>query len=153
MRIKWGNVGKVLVTLLLFSCSVVCDSLRPHGLHHNKIPCPSLSPGVCSNSCPWSYIFCNPLLLLPLIFPSIRVFSHESALRMRWPKYWSFSCHISPSNEYSGLIFFRIYWFYLLAFQGTLKSLLQHHNLRASVLRHSLLWSNSHIHTWLLEKA
>ena len=82
-------------------------------------------------------ILCHPLLLLPSIFPSIRVFSKVSAVRTRWPKYWSFSFSISPSNEYSGLISFRIHWFDLLAFQGTLKSLLQHHNLKASILQHS----------------
>ena len=82
-------------------------------------------------------IFCYPLLLLPSIFPSIRVFSNESVVCIRWPKYWSFSFSISPSNEYSGLISFRIDWFDLLAVQGTLKSLLQHHSSKASVLRHS----------------
>ena len=79
-------------------------------------------------------ILCLPLFLLPSIFPSIRVFSHQSALHIRWPKYWHFSFSISPSNEYSGLISFRVDWFDLLAVQGTLKSLLQHHNLKASVL-------------------
>ena len=79
-------------------------------------------------------ILCHPLLLLPSIFPSIRVFSNESGLHVRWPKYWSFSFNISPSNEYSGLISFRIDWLDLLAVQGTLKSLLQHHSLKASVL-------------------
>ena len=79
------------------------------------------------------FILCCPLLLLPSIFPSIRVFSNESVLRNRWPKYWNFSFSISPSNEYSGLISFRINWFYLLAVQGTLKSILQYHNLKASV--------------------
>ena len=86
-------------------------------------------------------IFCHPLLLLPSIFPSIRVFSNESALLIRWPKYWSFSFSIIPSNEYSGLIFFRIDWFDLLAVQGTLKSLLQHHSSKASILgRSAFLW-------------
>ena len=80
-------------------------------------------------------ILCCPLHLLPSIFPSIRVFSNESALRMRWPKCWSFSFSISPSNEYSGLISFRIDWLDLLAVQGTLKSLLQHHSSKASDLR------------------
>ena len=80
-------------------------------------------------------IFCHPLLLLPSIFPSIRVFSSESALHIRWPKYWSFSFSISPSNEYSGLISFRMDWLDLLAVQGTLKSLLQHHSLEASIFR------------------
>ena len=82
-------------------------------------------------------IFCYPLLLLPSIFPSIRVFSNESVLHIRWPKYWSFSFSISPSNEYSGLIFLRIDWLDLLAVQGTLKSLLQHHSSKASIFWHS----------------
>ena len=82
-------------------------------------------------------IFCHPLLLLPSIFPSIRVFSNELALCIRWPKDWSFSFNISPSNEHSGLISFRVHWFDLLAIQGTLKSLLQLHSSKASILRHS----------------
>ena len=82
-------------------------------------------------------ILCHPLLLLPSVFPSIRVFSNESALCIRWPKYWSFSFNISPSNEHPGLICFRMDWLYLLAVQGTLKSLLQHHSPKASILRHS----------------
>ena len=82
-------------------------------------------------------ILCHPLLLLPSIFPSIRVFSSESALRIRWPEYWSFSFSISPSKEYSGLISFRIHWFDLLAVQGTLKSLLQHQSSKTSILRRS----------------
>ena len=82
-------------------------------------------------------ILCCPLLLLPSIFPGIRVFSNEFALHIRWQKYWSFSSSISPSNEYSGLISFRIDWFDLLAVQETLKSLLQHHSLKASILWHS----------------
>ena len=80
---------------------------------------------------------CHPLLLLPSIYPSFRVFSNESALRIRWPEYWSFSFHISPSTEYSGLISFRMDWLDLLAVPGTLKSLLQHHSLNASILRGS----------------
>ena len=84
-------------------------------------------------------ILCHPFLLLPSIFPSIRVFSNESALRIRWPKYSSFS--ISPSNEYSGLIFFRFDWFNLLAVQGMLKSLLQHHSSKASILQHSAFFT------------
>ena len=82
-------------------------------------------------------ILCHPLLLLPSIFPSIRVFFNESALHIRWPNYWSFSFSISPSSEYSGLISFRMEWLYLLAVQGTLKSLLQYHSSKASILRHS----------------
>ena len=95
---------------------------------------------------PSNHLILCRLLLPPSIFPTIRVFSNESVLHKRWPKYWSFS--FSPSNEYLGLIFFRINWFYLLAVQGTLKSLLQHHSSKASVLRHSaFLWSNSYIRT------
>ena len=82
-------------------------------------------------------ILCHPLLLLPSIFPSIKVFSNEAALCIRWPKYWSFSFSISPSNEHPGLISFRIDWLDLLAVQGTLKSLLQHHSSKASILQHS----------------
>ena len=82
-------------------------------------------------------ILCHSLLFLPSIFPSIRVFSNESALCIKWPKYWSFSFSISPSNDYSGLISFRIDWFDLFAVQRSLKSLLQHHSLKASILRHS----------------
>ena len=99
-------------------------------------------------------ILCCPLLLLPSISPSIRVFSNESVLRIRWPKYWSFSFSISPSNEHSGLISFGMDWLDLLAIQGTLESLLQHHSSKASILQHSAffsaqlsLQSNSHIHT------
>ena len=97
-------------------------------------------------------ILCRPLLLLPSIFPSIRVFSDESVLRMRWPKYWSFSFSISPSNEYSGLISFRIDWLDLLAVQGTLvfsNTTVQKHQFFGTQLSQS----NSHIHTWPLEKA
>ena len=82
-------------------------------------------------------ILCHPLLLLPSIFPSIRVYSNESTLPIRWPKYWSFSFNISPSNEYPGLISFRMDWLDFLAVQGTLKSILQHHSSKASILRHS----------------
>ena len=83
------------------------------------------------------FILCRPLLLLPSVFLNIKVFSNESALRIRWPKYWSFSFNISPFNEHSGLISFRMDWLDLLAVQGTLKSLLQHHSSKASILRHS----------------
>ena len=92
---------------------------------------------------------CRPLLLLPLIPPSIRVFSNESTLHMRWPKYWSFSFSISPSNEYSGLISFRIDWLDLLVVQGTLKSLLQHHSSKASILQHSAFFTVQLSHTYM----
>ena len=94
-------------------------------------------------------ILCHPLLLLPSIFPSIRVFSNESVLRIRWPKYWSFSFRISPSDEYSGLIFFRVDWLALLAVQGTLKSLLQHYSSIASMLQHSALFMVQVSHPYL----
>ena len=130
-----------MVKSIQFSRSVVSDSLRPHELQHARFPCPSPTPGACSNLCPSSVmpsshlILCCPLLLLPSIFPSITVFSNESVFHIRWPKYWSFSFSISPSNEYSGLISFRIALFDLLAVQGTLKSLLQHHSSKASILQ------------------
>ena len=133
-------------TQLLLSCSVVSDSFRAHELQHARLPCPSQSLGVCSNSCPLAsmipsnhLILCCPFLLLPSsVFPSISVFSNESALHTRWPKYWSFSFSSSLSNEYTELISFRSDWFDLLAVHGTLKSLIQHHSSKASVLRHSV---------------
>ena len=94
-------------------------------------------------------ILCHPLLLLPLIFPSMRVFSNELVLHIRWPKYWSLSFSISPSNEYSGLISFRIDWFDLLAVQGTDKSLLQLHNLKASILRCSAFFMAQLSHLYI----
>ena len=107
-----------------FCCSAakLCLTLWPYGLQHARLPCPSLSPGVCSNS--------RPLDVGDAIQPShpLQSTSAESALHIRWPKYWSFSFSISPSNEHSGLISFRIDWFVLLAVQGTLKSPFQHHN-------------------------
>ena len=116
-------------------------NLQPHGLQHVRLPCPSPSPGTWSSSCPlrqWCCLtissLCCPLLLLSSIFPSIKVFSNESALHIRWPKYQSFSFSISRSNEYSELIYFRIDRFDLLAVQGTLKSLLQNHSSEASIL-------------------
>ena len=124
-----------------FSCSVMSDSLRPHESQHARPPCPLPTPRVHSvmpieSVIPSSHlILCCPLFLLPPIPPSIRVFSNESTLHMRWPKYWNFSFSISPSNEHSGLISFRMDWLDLLAVQGTLKSLLQHHSSKASVLR------------------
>ena len=125
-----------------FSHSVMSNSLRPHGLQHARYPCPSPTPKSLlklmsiESVMPSNHLILScPLLLLPSIFPSIRVFSNESILRIRWPMYWSFSFNISPSNEYSGLIPFRIEWLDLLAVQGTLKSLLQHHSSKASILR------------------
>ena len=143
------------MTSLQFSCSVMSDSLRPHELQHARLPCPSPSSRGCSNSCPLSQQ-CHPNIsssvfpfssFLPSIFCNIRVFSNESAFRIRWPKYWSFSFSISPSNEYSGLISFRIDCLDILAVQGTHKSLLKHHSSKASILQHSALLSISHIYT------
>ena len=120
------------------------DSLWPHESQHARPACPSPAPGVSPNSCPlsqWCHptisSFVVPLLLLPSIFPNIRVFSNESALHFRWPGYWSFSFNISPSNEHSGLISSRKDWLDLLAVKGTLKNLLQQHNSKASILRRS----------------
>ena len=95
-------------------------------------------------------ILCHPLLLLPSIFPSIRVFSNESVLHIRWPKYWSLCFSISPSNEYSGLISFRMDWLDLLAVQGTLKSLLQHHSSKASILWHSTFFMVQFSHPYMI---
>ena len=120
-----------------FSRSVVSDSLRPHGLQHTRPPCPSPTPRVHPNPCPLSR-WCHPTIsssVVPSIFPSIRVFSNESVLCIRWPKYYSFSFSISPSNKYSGLISFRMDLLNLLAVQETLKSLLQHHSSKASILQ------------------
>ena len=118
----WGALPYVLTntnSLLWFSCHVVSNSLQPHGLQHTRLPYPSLSPRVCSNSCLLSQ-WCHPIISSSAFpfsclqsFQVIRIFSNESTLRIRWPKYWSFS--ISSSNEYSGLISFRIDWFDLLA--------------------------------------
>ena len=122
-----------------FSHSVVSDSLRPHGLQHTRSPCPSPTPGTYSNSCP-SRWWCHPTILSSVVssclqsFPASGPFPmSQSALHISWPKYWSFSN--SPSNEYSGLISFRIDWLDLLAVQGTLKTLLQHHSSKASILQ------------------
>ena len=119
------------------------DSLRPHGLQAARQASLSTTssqspPKLIELVMPSNHlILCCPLLLRPSIFPSIRVISNESALCIRWPKYWGFSFSISPSNEYTGLISFRMDWLDLLAVQGTLKSLLQYHSSKASILQHS----------------
>ena len=120
------------------------DSLQPHGLQHARLPCPSPTPGAYSNSCSLSR-WCHPTISSSVVpfssclqsFPASRVFSSESVLHIRLPKYWSFSFSISPSNEYSELISFRIDWLDLLAVEATLKSLLQHHSSKASILQQS----------------
>ena len=127
-----------LLLSVQFSCSVVSNSLQLHGLQHPRLPCPSPTPSLLKLMSiklvmPSNHlILCYPLLILPSIFPSIRVFSDESVLRIRWPKYWSFS--ISPSHEYSGMISFRTDWFDLTV-QGTFKSFLQYHSSKASILQ------------------
>ena len=125
-----------------FICSVMSDSLQPRGLQHARLPCPSPAP----EACPWSRL-CHPtissfhpLLLLASVFPSIKVFSNESVLHIRWPNDWSFSFSISPPNEYPGLISFMMDWLGLLAVHGTLKSLLQHHSSKASILQCSAFY-------------
>ena len=131
-----------VILLLLFSHLVVSYSLWSHGVQQPRPPCPSPTPRVYPYSCPlsrWCHpttlILCRPLLLLPSIFPIIRVFSNESVICNRWPKYWSFSFSIFPSSDHSGLISFRVDWLDLLAVQGTLKSLLQHHSSKTSILQ------------------
>ena len=143
---SWQWPWSVLLPRLLlgsvrFSHSVVSNSLQPHGLQHARPPCPLPTPRVYSKLMsielvmPSNHLFlCHPLLPSS-IFPSIRVFSSESALRIRWPKDWSFSFNISPCNEHSGLISFKLDSLDLLPVQGTLKSLLQHHSSKASILR------------------
>ena len=136
----------------LLSCSVVSDSLWPHSLQHTSLPCPSPSPRACSNSCPLSW-WCHstispsvvPFSSCPQSFPSLGSFYNESALHIRRPKYFSFSL----SNEYSGLISFRIDWFDLLAVQGTLKSLLQHHSSKASILQCSAFFTVQLSHPYM----
>ena len=125
-------------------------------MQHTRPPWPSPTPGVYSNSCPLSQcchptnhlILCHPLLLPPSIFPCIRVFSNESPLHIKWPKYWSFSFNINPSNEHAGLISFWMDWLDLFGVEGILKSLLQHHSSKASILLHSAFFIvQLYIHT------
>ena len=138
-----------------FSHSVVSVSLRPHESQHARLPCPSLAPSPpkpmsIESVIPSNHlILCRPLLLLPPIPPSIRVFSTESALHITWPKYWSFSFNIRPSNEHRGLISFRMDWLDLLAVQGILKSLLQHHRSKASILWHSTFFIVQLLHPYM----
>ena len=139
-----------------FSRSVVSNSLQPHGLQDARSPCPSPTPGVYSNSCPLSQ-WCHPTISFSVVpfsshlqfFPSTRVFSNESALYIRWLKYWSFSFNISPSKEFSGLISFRMDWLNLLAIRGTLKSLLQYHSSKASILLCSAFFIVQLLHPYM----
>ena len=138
-----------------FSHSVVSDSLQPHESQHARPPCPSPTPGVYLNPCPSSW-WCHPAISssvvpfssCPQSFPELRSFP-MSQLFTRWPKYWSFSFNISPSNEYPGLISFRMDWLDLLAVPGTLKSLFQHHSSKASILRHSAFFTVQLSHPYM----
>ena len=141
-----------------FSCSSMSNSLQPHEPQHARPPCPSPTPGVHPNPnplCRWGHPSISSSVLsssCPQSFPS-SVFSNESVLHIRWPKYWSFSFNISLSNEHPGLISFRMDWLDLLAVQGTLKSLLQHHSSKASILWHSAFFLVQLSHPcWPLEK-
>ena len=140
--------------MLLFSHQVISNFWRSHGLQYASFPCPSLSLRVCSDSCPLSW-WCHPtisLVFLPSIFPSIRVFSNESTLLIRLPKYWSFNFSISPSKEYSELISFRIDWFDLCCprdSQRVFSTTIGKHEVFGAQLS---LWSNSHICTWPLKR-
>ena len=132
------------------------DSLWPHGLQHARPPCPITNPQSLpkllstESVMPSNHlILCCSLLLLPSVFPSIRVFSKQSALHIRCPKYWSFNFSISPSNEYPGMISFRMDCLDLLVVQGTLKSLLQQHNSKASILRHSAFFIVQLSHSYM----
>ena len=142
-------------TFQLNSVTQSCPTV--HGLQCARFPCPSPTPGTMLNFMsiemvmPFNHlILCCLLLLLPSIFPSIRVFSRESVLCIRWPKYWSFSFSISPSNEYSGLMSFRMDWLDLLAVQGTLKSLLQHRSSKASILQCSAVFMVQLSHPYMI---
>ena len=125
-------------------------------MQHTRPPCPSPTPRDHSNSCPFEVVLpanhftlCHPFLLSPSIFPRIRICSNESGLCIRWPKYWSFSCSISSSNEHSGLISFRMDWIYLLEVQGTLKKFLQNHSSRASILQRSTFFTVQLSHPYM----
>jgi len=152
------KISAVLVLVLHFSsvaqsCLTLCDLMdcRMPGfpVHHQLLELTQTHVHWVGDAIQPSYPLLRPLLLLPLIFPNIRVFSSESALRIRWQKDWSFSFSISPSNEYSGLISFRMHWLDLLAVQGTHKSLLQHHSSKASILWHSAFFTVQLSHPYM----
>ena len=162
LRVSRGNIPEEPIPIFSsvhFSRSVTSDSLQPHELQHAKPPRPSPTPWVYSNLCPLrqgchsTISSCCPILLPPSNFPSIRIFSNESVLCIRWPQYCSFSFSISPSNEYSRPISFRMDWFDLLTVKG-LSRVFSNSTVQKHQFFHTLLslQSNSHIHTWLLEK-
>ena len=137
------HVVEVVVNSLSLDCSTQTSTFFT--IFQSLLKLMSLESVIPSNH----LILCRPLLIWPSIFPSIRVFSYEMVLHIRWPKYWIFNFSISPSNEYSGLISFRIYWFDLLAVQGILKSLPQHHSSRASILRCSAFFTVQLSHPYM----
>ena len=145
-----------IIHIQFSSVAQSCPTLRPHESQHARPPCPSPTSGVYRNSCPSSQ-WCHPAISssvipfssCPPIPPSIRVFSNESTLHMRWPKYWSFSFSVSSSKEIPGLISFKMDWWNLLAVQGTLKSLLQHHSSKASILRCSAFFTVQLSHPYM----
>ena len=144
----WEEINKFSVQFssVQFTHSVVSNSLQPHGLQHARLPCPSSTSGAYSNSYSLRW-WCHPTMSSPsppaFNLSQHKVFPNESVLHIRWLKYWNFSFSISPSNEYSGLISFRMDWLDLLTVQGTLKSLLQHHSSKASILWPSALFRNT----------
>ena len=145
ISVQFSSVQFISVTQSCLTLCVPMNRSMPSLPVHHQLPeftQMSIELVMLSNH----FILCCPLLL-PSIFLSIRVFSNESALCIRWPKYWSFSLNVSPSNEHPGLMSFRMDWLELLLVQGTLKSLLPHHSSKASVLQHSAFFTNSHIHT------
>ena len=137
----------IVSTSVKFSSSVVSNSLQPHELQHTRPPCPSPTPAVQQNPCPWSW-WCHPTTSSSVVpfsscfqsFPASGSFQMSQLFASGGQKYWSFSFNISPSNEHPGLISFRMDWLDLLAVQGTLKSLLQHHSSKVSILRHSVFF-------------
>ena len=155
---EWINTmwsGHTMGYSVQFSCLVMSDSLWPHESKHARPPCPSPTPGVHPDSCPLTQ-WCHPAISSSIVpFSSCpqslpaSVFSNESTLRMRWPKYWSFSFSIIPSKEIPGLISFRMDWLDLLAVQGTLKSLLQHHSSKASILQRSAFFTVQLSHPYM----
>ena len=156
---RWGENIPIDFWPLFSSVAQSCLTLPPHESQHARPPCLSPIPGIYPSSSrnlpiksmmPSSHlILCHPLLLLPPIPPGIRVFSNESTLLMRWPMYWSFNFSIHPSNEHPGLISFRMDWLDLLAVQGTLKNLLQHHSSKALILWHSAFFTVQLSHPYM----
>ena len=144
------------ISSVQFSRSGVSNSLRPHGLQHDRPPCPSPTPGVYSNSCPLSR-WCHPTMSSSVVhfssclqsFPALGSFPISQFFAIRWPKYWSFSFNISLCNEHSGLISFRMDWLALLAVQRTLKSLLQHHSSKAWIHRHPVFFMGQLSHPYV----